>query len=70
MSDQSPKLNLVKIHNDAAETESVQFGFEEYATTLSGLIANPENETPLVIGIYGSWGSGKTTLMEYAEASE
>ncbi|MEK7748244.1 MAG: P-loop NTPase fold protein [Nitrospirota bacterium] len=39
-------------------------GFDAYAKTLAGLIANKENATPLVIGVYGPWGSGKTTLMK------
>ena len=64
MTDQSRKLSLVRIRNDAAETKSVFFGFEEYADTLAGLIVNPKNQTPLVIGVYGPWGSGKTTLMK------
>ena len=73
MDDQNSKPNLVKIHSDAPamkELESikdVEFGFPGYADTLAGLIANPDNETPLVIGIYGTWGSGKTTLMKAIE---
>jgi formylglycine-generating enzyme required for sulfatase activity len=56
--------NLVRIHSDSPATQAVRFGFDSYADTLAGLIANPKNETPLVIGIYGQWGSGKTTLMQ------
>ncbi len=40
------------------------FQFDSYAKTLSNLIANKYNKTPLVLGIYGPWGSGKTTLMK------
>jgi len=54
----------VYIISDAPELDTVLFGFEGYARTLAGLIANKENKTPMVIGIYGPWGSGKTTLME------
>lgn len=43
------------------------FQFDVYAKTLAELIAFKENKTPLVIGIYGSWGSGKTTLMKKVE---
>lgn len=60
----------VKIIADHAEEqlERVGFGFKSYITTLGRLIANRENETPLVIGIYGQWGSGKTTLMRNIQA--
>ena len=53
----------VDIISDEPEENSDLFGFDAYAKTISGLIANRENKTPLVIGIYGPWGSGKTTLM-------
>ena len=43
--------------------EHADFGFSAYIDTISDLIANGRNKTPLVIGIYGKWGSGKTTLM-------
>ncbi len=53
----------VKIIDDAPVEAADLFGFDAYSRTLAELIANPENHTPLVIGIYGLWGSGKTTLM-------
>ncbi len=40
------------------------FQFDSYANSLAKLIANKKNKTPLVLGIYGPWGSGKTTLMK------
>jgi iron(II)-dependent oxidoreductase len=60
MSDEKP----VYIISDSPEQRAASFNFEEDGGTLSRLIANKENRTPLVIGIYGAWGSGKTTLME------
>jgi predicted KAP-like P-loop ATPase len=60
MPDNSP----VYIISDSPEKESNLFGFDAYAKTIAELIAYKENKTPLVIGIYGPWGSGKTTLME------
>ena len=63
MTKQDSNSNLVKIYSDTPTNQNIKFGFDIYADTLAGLIANPENETPLVIGIYGSWGTGKTTLM-------
>lgn len=43
--------------------DRVGFGFDSHIKTIAHLIANKENKTPLVIGIYGQWGTGKTTLM-------
>ena len=54
----------VFIINDSPEKNSNLFGFDAYAKTIADLIANKENKTPLVVGIYGPWGSGKTSLME------
>ena len=53
----------VKVIDDTPVEDARLFGFDAYSRTLAELIANPENRTPLVIGIYGPWGSGKTTLM-------
>lgn len=40
----------------------LQFG--DYADALADFIRNERTEKPLTIGIDGSWGAGKTTLME------
>ena len=52
------------IGDGPAEKKEVAFGFEVYSKTLTEIIANRENRTPLVIGVHGPWGSGKTTLMK------
>ena len=62
MSEQLPYI----ITDEPLDTHP-QFGFEGYAKTIADLIGNPENQTPLVIGIYGAWGTGKTTLMKAVE---
>lgn len=54
----------VYIVSDNPEKDTGLFGFDGYATTIAELIAYKDNKTPLVIGIYGPWGSGKTTLMQ------
>lgn len=43
------------------ETEKDRFGFRDYANVL--VERAMEANTPLTIGIFGSWGSGKTSLM-------
>jgi small GTP-binding protein len=37
--------------------------FSRYADAFADLIANPEMNTPITIGVYGKWGSGKSFLM-------
>ncbi|HYY41988.1 MAG TPA: P-loop NTPase fold protein, partial [Pyrinomonadaceae bacterium] len=41
--------------------------FKPYVGGLVNLITLPETQTPLTLGISGSWGSGKTTLMHLME---
>jgi predicted KAP-like P-loop ATPase len=50
----------IKIISDKPEKDNVAFGFDAYSKTIAELIANKENQTPLVIGIFGSWGTGNT----------
>ncbi len=45
-----------------------KLNFGPYARTLLDIILNPDTQTPLTIGIFGSWGSGKTSLMKMIEA--
>jgi hypothetical protein len=43
--------------------KAADFHFDDFAATLARLIASQVTETPLVIGINGAWGSGKTSLL-------
>jgi HEAT repeat protein/Cdc6-like AAA superfamily ATPase len=38
-------------------------GFEDYANAFADLIESPYTDAPLTIGIYGSWGMGKSSLL-------
>lgn len=44
-------------------------GFEIYREVLSELIESPNNQPPLTIGVFGSWGTGKTSLMHLLKNS-
>jgi formylglycine-generating enzyme required for sulfatase activity len=44
-----------------------RFSFQDYANVLAGRAATAD--TPLTIGIFGRWGSGKTSLMRLIEAA-
>ena len=37
--------------------------FNTYTEALKELIIDPGTRTPLTLGIFGRWGTGKTTLM-------
>lgn len=39
--------------------------FKPYTNSLVDIIRDPNTKGPLVIGLFGSWGSGKTSLMQF-----
>ena len=41
--------------------------FAPYTLTLGDIIRDPKTEGPLVIGLFGTWGSGKTSLMKFVQ---
>jgi len=63
MGENSTKL---KIFGDLPTTDD-GLGFDHYVDILFSLIENFEATSPLTIGIHGSWGSGKTSLMRMLE---
>jgi hypothetical protein len=44
-----------------------QLGFKDYVDAFAQLIASPDTYPPLTIGIYGSWGTGKSFLLHHIE---
>jgi predicted KAP-like P-loop ATPase len=48
------------IWSDKATVDD-RLGFQDYRNTLVRVVQNAE--TPITIGVFGRWGSGKTSLM-------
>lgn len=42
--------------------------FKRYLDPLVSLLTNPSTETPFTVGIFGTWGSGKTSLLKLLDA--
>nr|QNO50078.1 hypothetical protein NEPELPOK_00029 [Methanosarcinales archaeon ANME-2c ERB4] len=56
-----------KILNDK-EIDTVElFNFDVYSSALKDIISSKATSTPLTIGIFGDWGTGKTSLMRSIE---
>lgn len=53
--------------SDLPVVDDDKLDFAPYANTIANIILNPKTSTPLTIGIFGSWGSGKTSLMRMVE---
>ncbi len=49
-----------------ADRDALDFG--PYIATLADIIASPATRTPLTIGVFGTWGSGKTSLLRMVRA--
>ncbi len=52
--------------NDAVGTED-RLGFKDYVNAFADLITSPYTTPPLTIGIFGSWGMGKSFLLKHIE---
>ena len=65
MSSQSHKT-LALVSDSPTRTRDL-LHFKRYVDPLVKLITNEDTETPFTIGIFGGWGTGKTTLLEMIE---
>jgi hypothetical protein len=63
------KLQTPKILHDLplAQGDQADFNFDAFAITLARLAASKDTRTPLVMGVSGAWGTGKTTLLKRIE---
>ncbi len=43
-------------------------GFDRYFTPLRSVLTSPDLDTPFTIGIFGAWGTGKSTLLQLLQA--
>lgn len=65
--------SLPPIHRGVLSDEPIStpaqdlLGFQPFARSIAGFIAHPNTDTPVTIGIYGPWGSGKTSLMRLVQ---
>ena len=48
---------------DDRPTVEDTLAFTPYRDTLVEILRNPDTRTPLTVGLFGTWGSGKTSLM-------
>ncbi len=49
------------------EADSDLLGFGPYISTLLEILRDPDTPGPLTIGLFGTWGSGKTSLMRFVQ---
>ena len=49
------------LHDLPAEQDALDF--KPYVAALTGIVSSPGTRTPLTVGVFGEWGSGKTSLM-------
>ena len=52
---------------DRPQTDPAQdlFGCAPFAETLTKALCNYGSSDPLVLGLYGAWGSGKSTILKF-----
>jgi len=60
-------MNLLNYRSDIYCTED-RLGFDKYIDVLSSIIRDQDFKTPFCIGIFGEWGSGKTSFMHLLQS--
>ena len=46
------------------DPRNLKYGHSETVDALENIIKNNHNVTPITIGLFGDWGSGKSSLVE------
>ncbi len=64
-------MALVRLVSDVAiddpDPKHELLRFKRYVVPIVGILTNPQAETPFTIGIFGDWGSGKSTVLKLVE---
>jgi|GEM_PF-3439183 len=55
--------------NDQTQAVEDKLGFKHYVEAFADLIESPYTQPPLTIGIFGSWGMGKSFLLDHLKAA-
>ena len=63
----NPLMPREVLISDKAETEIDDFKRKPFAREISNIIASRRNPSSIVIGIYGKWGEGKTTVLNFIQ---
>lgn len=53
----------ILVQTDLETSSATFFNFDTYSEALVKIITNTKTKTPLSIGIFGDWGTGKSSLM-------
>ena len=59
------KISILDDHPAAEDL----LDFKTYQEIISNILQDPDTSTPLAIGLFGTWGSGKTSLMRMLQDS-
>lgn len=59
--------DIYMINDTPAPSDQDLLHFERYVAPLFQIITNPQSQTPFTIGIFGPWGSGKSTLIQHLD---
>jgi|GEM_PF-4382738 len=65
--DATPTTGTLSGAGNDAVGDVDQLGFTTYVTAFADLITSPHTQPPLTIGIFGSWGMGKSFLLTHIE---
>ena len=57
----SSRATHYSLNDTPSKTDSI--GFDPYIKALAKMLLHEKTKTPIVVGIYGEWGSGKSSFM-------